>query len=450
MAHARLGQASCDARAVALSVLELVLSAVGLLGVVVVARSVWRSPIWAVALVVLSVPLQAYGRVGSDGVGITWTQAWLWTFLAAATILFAAGFISFRVDLISFSFSFVVVCYIVSRHAAVDAQAWRNEVYRWSITLAFFVVARGMLRDRPKAGPLVVVTIMGAIWTGVVAIAQVLGEHGPESFRRAGFPRAFASFGEPNTYGAFAAGCLVVLAAILLFDRSRSSSWRPYSCALGCWIAAVGVGLSQSRGAILATSLVLGTMLIFRLNQSGWFSSSARVVLVVTISAASMIAAPRLAAEVTSGGTGVEVTSASWADQERLAHWGAASRMIVESRGVGIGAGQFDAQYRALTPSWRFRIPQGHSHSAYLQVAAEAGMLGVGAYAVLLLSVFGSLGRRIRQAGSSLTAVLALVATGVFALQNLVDYLHVLNLPIILVAWWALALGQSEGSTVTS
>ena len=89
-------------------------------------------------------------------------------------------------------------------------------------------------------------------------------------------------------------------------------------------------------------------------------------------------------------------------------------------------------------------------HNAYLQVAAEAGVIGLGAYLALLIAVSTGLVRRIRRSGTTLATVAAITATAVLALHNLVDYLHVLNLPIILMAWWATALAQSEGPTTTS
>ena len=433
-----------------MTISEMVFTAVGVTGSVVTAWSAWRWPIGAVALVALSVPLQAFARVGTDDAGITWTQAWLWTFLAVGAMLFAIGAFSIQVDLISVSLVAVVVCYIVSRQSAIDVPAWSNEVYRWSVTLAFFVIARGMLRFRSSTGVMIGVTVVGAVWTGVVALVQVAGDIGPASFQRAGRPRAYASFGEPNTFGAFAASCLVVLVAGLLFKESRASPLRTITLTIGCLVAAGGLGLSQSRGAIAAFALVLTILLVVKLIGMASTTTSIRVVVAAAAIVIAALVAPRVADEFFDNTTEMEVTTATWADHERFAHWSAATAMIVESSGTGIGAGQFDDRFRAETPTWRFRIPQGHAHSAYLQVAAEAGMLGLGAYLVLLVSVLTHLGQRIRRSEFSAVAVMALAGTGIFALHNLVDYLHVLNLPIILVAWWALALGQSEGSTAPS
>ena len=433
-----------------MSASDLVLSAAGFVGALLVGWLLWRAPSWAVAVVVAAVPLQAFARIGIDGNGLTWTQAWLWTFLAVGALLFASGTARVQLDLINASLAAVVVCYIVSRHAATDVTTWRNEIYRWSVALAFLLVARGLARGRNAAIPLLLVTAIGAVWTGIVASVQVIGGIGPASFERAGRARAYASFGEPNTYGAFAAGSLVVLAAVLLFERRSLSSWQVAAAAVGCSFGAIGLMLSQSRGALAATVVVLGAMVLVKLNGLGALPRLARGAAVAVVIAPALLVMPRAVAEVSRWGDDVEVTTTTWADQERLAHWGAALRMVVATEGVGVGAGQFDARYRAVTPTWRFRIPQGHAHNAYLQVAAEAGLIGLGAYLALLTAVGAGLVRRIRRSGATVASVAATAGTAVFALHNLVDYLHVLNLPIILMAWWATALAHSEGPATTS
>jgi len=433
-----------------MSATDLAMSMAGLLGVVLTGWLTWGSPTWASGLVVASVPLQAYARIGTDGTGLTWTQAWLWTFLAVGAVLFASGALRIQVDLINASLATVVVCYIVSRHAAVDLVTWRNEVYRWSVALAFLLVSRGLIRGRRSPAPLLFITAVGAVWTGVVAIVQVSGGVGPASFERSGRTRAYATFGEPNTLGAYAAGCLVVLAAVLLFDRRSLSSRQVAFAIAGCSFGAIGLTLSQSRGALAASAAVLGALVLVKLKCLDRLPRPAKVWGIAAVTALALLVTPRAVGEVSHWVHDVEVTSASWADQERLAHWGAAATMVVDSGGVGVGAGQFDARFREFTPTWRFRISQGHAHNAYLQVAAEAGLIGLGVYLALILAVSVGLVQCIQQSGPSLATISAVAATAVFALHNLVDYLHVLNLPIILMAWWATALAHSEGPATTS
>ena len=97
----------------------------------------------------------------------------------------------------------------------------------------------------------------------------------------------------------------------------------------------------------------------------------------------------------------VQVTTSNFAAQERLAHWGGAWNMWLDSPWLGIGAGNFAERYREFTPTWRFRISRGHAHSAYLQAGAQAGVIGLVAYLTLLGTVWMPLLDLLRRAPDS-------------------------------------------------
>lgn len=426
-----------------MDVTDVVLSVVGLVGALSVAVLTWRRPEWAVALVVATVPLQGYASIGGSGGAVTWTQAWLWSFLGAATLLWCSGQIRVRFDLVAVLATVVVACYALAIHPGMDEGLWRNEVYRWSAAMAFFLIARTLFAGRPTLLPLVVASAAGATWTGLVAVAQVVGDVGPATFERSGVSRAYASFGEPNPFGAYAATSVLALGVCVFKGGRRRSPAFTGVCIVGCGMATIGLLLSQSRGAIAATGLVVSGALLLAALHVGrrW-----RVVGAVITVAAGMMVAPRLVDVVASGSSPIEVSTGSWATQERAAHLGAALAMVRDTRGVGVGAGQFDRRYRESTPTWRFRIPRGHAHDAYLQVSAEAGLPAGLAYVSLIITVVATLARRLRAEPGSTVVASTLVITLGFAAHNLVDYLHVLNLPLVVVGWWAAALLQLEGS----
>ena len=426
-----------------MTVVDLAPSVVGLGGALAVAALAWRRAEWAVALVVLTVPLQGYARIGASSGGITWTQAWLWSFLASAALLWCSGQIRVRIDLVAVLAVAVVACYAVAIHPGMDDRLWANEVYRWSAATAFFLMARSLLVDREPLVPLMVATAIGAAWTGLVAVGQVVGDIGPASFERSGVSRAYASFGEPNPFGAYASASALALGVCALGCRRRRPPAFTAACSLGCATATVGLLLSQSRGAVAATGLVVAGALVVAGLHAGlrW-----RVVGVVALVAASLLVAPLLVDRLAGSSVSSEVSTGSWANKERAAHWGAAVAMVRETRGVGVGAGQFDRRFRESTPTWRFRIPRGHAHDAYLQVTSEAGLAGGLGYLALILAMVASLALRWGADRGATVVAAALVVTVGFAAHNLVDYLHVLNLPLVVVAWWAAALGQREGS----
>jgi O-antigen ligase len=106
---------------------------------------------------------------------------------------------------------------------------------------------------------------------------------------------------------------------------------------------------------------------------------------------------------------------------------------------IGVGAGNFNEQFRLDTPVWRFRIPRGHAHDGYLQAAAQAGAIGLIAYVGLLAAALVRGVTSISRARDPLAkglgagafgATVAVMSHGVF------DYLHVLNLGLQLsIAW---------------
>jgi O-antigen ligase len=76
---------------------------------------------------------------------------------------------------------------------------------------------------------------------------------------------------------------------------------------------------------------------------------------------------------------GIEVTDANFAVLERMAHWQSALRMWTDHPWLGVGIGNYEPVYaRYALPLWP--LPLGHAHNYYLNVAAEAGLLGLGAY----------------------------------------------------------------------
>jgi O-antigen ligase len=79
---------------------------------------------------------------------------------------------------------------------------------------------------------------------------------------------------------------------------------------------------------------------------------------------------------------GIEVTDANFAVLERMAHWQSALEMWTEHPWLGVGIGNYEPAYgRYALPQWP--LPLGHAHNYYLNIAAEAGVLGLGAYLVL-------------------------------------------------------------------
>ena len=75
---------------------------------------------------------------------------------------------------------------------------------------------------------------------------------------------------------------------------------------------------------------------------------------------------------------GVPINDANYALIERQAHWQAALNMLTDHPWTGVGFSNYQPlyeQYRLL--NWP--MPLGHAHNIYLNVAAETGVIGLGA-----------------------------------------------------------------------
>jgi O-antigen ligase len=76
---------------------------------------------------------------------------------------------------------------------------------------------------------------------------------------------------------------------------------------------------------------------------------------------------------------GVDITAENYPVVERLAHWQAALNMAVDHPWLGVGFGNYEIAY----PQYRlfnWDEPLGHAHNYYLNILAEAGLLGLLAY----------------------------------------------------------------------
>jgi O-antigen ligase len=85
----------------------------------------------------------------------------------------------------------------------------------------------------------------------------------------------------------------------------------------------------------------------------------------------------------------------NYANSERVAHWVAGIHMFLDYPLLGIGVGNYQYAY----PTYHlgiFVVPLGHAHNYYINMAAEAGLLGLSAFVLFLLAIFVAGGRAYR------------------------------------------------------
>jgi len=211
-----------------------------------------------------------------------------------------------------------------------------------------------------------------------------------------------------------------------------------------------GVALSLSRGGIVA--LVLECGLILWLRTSG----TRRIVAVVAFAllGAVAIAHQFAAREVNQGAT----YSEELAKQERLELWRAAAHAYLANPVLGVGSRRFHefaGDYGEISHDDRGKV----AHNTYLEVAADTGTLGLGAFLLMLRAVLRSLrGARSVSAtadGLAQTLLAAYVSLWAIMLRAVLDAKEhdwsFYTLAVIAIATSALlARAREEGKAMTT
>lgn len=390
-------------------------------GLAFVATSV-LSPSWALFVVGLLVPLEGYqaslGGLGSlsparaallvvaAGYGL---RALLWpdrvvfpslTDAPAVTLLLAV------LPGLAFGVSLVTV-------AKVELN--------W---VAYAVVA---LAVRSLSGPEVRRVLLGlGLGGGILGLEGVLGylASGGAHLSQGGaavYGRAAAGLADSNYYGGLLLLLLVPLLALAVRERHH---WRPLAWGT-VLLAALGLVLSLSRGAMLALFLSVAVVL------SAWASSRrwTLAVLIALLSAVALNAGPLLQSQqvqVVSERLST-VTKAS-SNNTRPLLW-RNSLQIIEQHPEGIGALNFvvEAERRGLTEQGS---PLEHAHNSYLNIAVELGVVGLLAFLALLGQAFTVLWREYRTRDPRTQALSVGIAAALagYAFQSLTVSLYAVQL----------------------
>ena len=419
------------------------------------------SPTWALTLLTGALALNNAVDWTAGGTTITLPYAMVIGVLIGWVVRTLAFREPLRQSPIVWPLAACLLAVLASVAAARDLDAWSDEVQVWANGLAVFVIASQALRTPAQAWRIIGTMAACVIVLTGYAVWQVAGDIGPASYEVGGLLRAYATFGGPNSFAKYLEMTIPLLAAISgawlvavtpwLRDRvpliARSIPWWVGLLATTATVAGgLALVLTQSRGGWIGVALGLAVVAVLLGGVYRWtfILATFAVILLAILTPAGDRVALRFGSEAlgisTSSGP-VNVTPANWAVQERLAHYRAGIRMAREHPWLGVGAGNFDANYRESTEVWRFRIPRSHAHNAYIQVTAQTGLIGLGAYLALIVTVAIRLRSRWRAVrGSDRIIVIGAIGVSVaVAAHNVFDYLHVGVLPIQLSLVWALA-----------
>lgn len=292
---------------------------------------------------------------------------------------------------------------------SVLVAATLNELIKWA-QLTLMVALSIALATEFGVGWLVAALMASGCVQALVGVYQFQGGSGAPHLWILDFRyfRAFGGFGQPNPFGAFM-GLTLPLALGALYgafqtaylhktDRQGLVIWAHYGllCLAGTAIIGIGLLVSWSRGAWLGFGAALGVMILFGPKRRwrglaiGLLCAIGLIFAILTgILPDALTARFSDFAQDLSGFQdvrGVAINDANYAVIERLAHWQAAFAMAEDHPLIGVGFGAYEIAYpRYALVNWPH--PLGHAHNYYLNLLAEVGVIGLGAYLLLWLSI---------------------------------------------------------------
>jgi len=372
---------------------------------------------------------------------------------------------------------------LLSLTVTLSLQYSLKEVLKWLEVLGIYLFVVNVI-GRREAKVIVLLILLAGISQALLGIYQFFGRVGPEWFLLFDrFMRAHGTFEQPNPYGGYL-GLVLPLAYSLLVallnlslspDHSpavsgadcgpRRAKDNPYSikvqdagykiqnCILhpacsarswpfaflfygvACTVIAIALIMTWSRGAWLGFMAAFIVMNIVRSRRAAALFALALILLSFVFVMGGLQLLPEAITQrfldflPFLGGVDisrVEITPANFAVIERLAHWQAGWDMFSEHPWLGVGIGNYEPVYPAYAlPRWD--EPLGHAHNYYLNIAAEAGLVGLCAYLVLWATVFWQAWRAVRRTSGYWQGV-AVGILGILthlAVHNFFDNLYV-------------------------
>ena len=407
-------------------------------------------PAMVVAAVVASIPMQSTIMLPFVRGEITITQLAIFGLIAGWGIVFWRRRI--WLDSIVVGFLLVVAAYAVSFVAVDDPGLWFQETYRWAIAGVLFVIARSVITCWVDIRYSLWAMLAGVIGLSLMSLWQLLSEAGPSDFLVGGAIRVYGTFGTPNTLAAYMEMTVPFFLACIPLAWRKSGS-RHFSD-IEKWLLIIASGggtlvllLTQSRGGWVGMALGCAVL---------WWQFPHRVKLVSFISALVVVGGflltPPGQSQIdrflelqveTMPAESIETHSSYEVGAGRGALWSTAILMIEDRPLTGIGAGEFDENYREYVPSWIDRFPRGQAHNVWLQMGAQAGIWGIAAYAAWFVASIWSVITARRRARTDrefwlISGVLAVFVA--YIAHSMVDYLNVLSLGLQLSVLSAIAL----------
>jgi O-antigen ligase len=347
-------------------------------------------------------------------------------------IVMAVGLVTGRFDIRRVpltAFALVGTLIALNLISAVEALDPAVAGRYFAITLylgVFSIWFTGYLRTERRARLVVVTYVVGAVLVTVPSIlALFVPVPGGDFLLTIDGLRAQGLFKDPNVFGPF----LIPPALFLLEElmRPRLLRLRSSTKAVMFMVLVLGVLFSYSRAAWVNLVIAVAVMLVVMALRRGGGRRAALILALITFAAAAAVATIAV-----TGSLGFLQERASFQSYD-VERFGAQRTGVelAERYPFGIGPGQFDV------------VSQVSTHSLYVRVLAEQGVLGLFTVLALVLTTLvlavrnAVIGRDTYGIGS---AALLGIWVGVVVNSFVVDTLHWRHLWVVAAMVWAGAM----------
>ena len=424
-----------------IALLPLTLAGGAVLGSVVFLATLIR-PEYGLYLLILAVPFGSVREITVSGFTVGAAEALVGLVLAAwLARMVAVGEIKTIHPPLLLPLLIFLGAILLSLTGALSLRYSFKEILKWLEVLGIYLFVANVI-ERKQAKVAVLLMLLAGIGQALLGFYQFFGRVGPQAFVVLGrFVRAYGTFEQPNPYGGYL-GLVLPLAYGLLLGISRLGYWR---LDIGYLVAIPGLALmgpalimSWSRGAWLGFAAAFILMSLAHSRRGAALFALLCLLVTSVLLLGSIQALPQsIIQRITDflpylhvfDVRGVKLTDANYAVVERMAHWQAAWGMFNDRPWLGVGIGNYEPVYPAYSlPGWT--EPLGHAHNYYLNIAAEAGLIGLAAYLVLWGAAFWQAWKVVRTTQGYWRGVAAGIL-GVLthlSVHNLFDNLYVHNM----------------------
>jgi O-antigen ligase len=394
-------------------------SALLLIGGVLALIAVLRVPELALYALIFSVPYGSWFPIAVGESNVTAVDLLVVVVLALglARMIAKERAINIRWPPLSLPFAIFLFTALVSVTGALSFQFAMKEFAKWAEMFAVYLFVANNL-DAQKTQNLLIGMLLAGLTQAAIGIYQFLFRAGPEGFILFDrFIRAYGTFEQPNPYAGYLGLVIpIALGVVSGFKVSgfsmnlKRETWKAETItlrvlsAVSLIVLSAALGMSWSRGAWIGVGAGLVATVVVQSRRAFVLTilGAGLLAFVIWLSAINII--PNAIAARFEGISdyfgvfdvrGVKVDDANFAVVERMAHWQAAWEMFSDHPLLGVGFGNYQVIYPVYAlPRWS--DPLGHAHNYYLNVAAEAGMVGLAGYVILWLAALAQGWRAVR------------------------------------------------------